>query len=127
MILPDLLSLMGEPVVTFGLCSFFLLLLALPFAFWSVGEAKCSSKATTLVALANISLATLLIIRWLQSGHFPISNLYESLCFLSWACTFTQLLLERYLPSPLIAAAITPISLICIAFASFKHIWFLNG
>nr|YP_010017912.1 cytochrome c heme attachment protein [Primula algida]QOJ47527.1 cytochrome c heme attachment protein [Primula algida] len=27
----------------------------------------------------------LLVIRWIYSGHFPLSNLYESLIFLSWS------------------------------------------
>nr|YP_009562781.1 cytochrome c biogenesis protein ycf5 [Clethra delavayi]QAV58306.1 cytochrome c biogenesis protein ycf5 [Clethra delavayi] len=27
----------------------------------------------------------LLITRWIYSGHFPLSNLYESLIFLSWS------------------------------------------
>nr|UWT52116.1 cytochrome c biogenesis protein [Cryptocoryne longicauda] len=27
----------------------------------------------------------LLVIRWIYSGHFPLSNLYESLMFLSWS------------------------------------------
>ena len=31
---------------------------------------------------ANLSLAVLLLVRWLNSGHFPLSNLYESLIFL---------------------------------------------
>jgi cytochrome c-type biogenesis protein CcsB len=31
------------------------------------------------------SITGLLIIRWIYSGHFPLSNLYESLMFLSWS------------------------------------------
>nr|AHI87577.1 cytochrome c biogenesis protein [Chionographis japonica] len=30
------------------------------------------------------SITGLLVIRWIYSGHFPLSNLYESLIFLSW-------------------------------------------
>jgi len=71
------------------------------------------------VAAANLSLTAQLVLRWWQSGHFPISNLYESLCFLAWACTLTQLLVERSYPSPLVAAAATPMGLGCVAFASF--------
>jgi cytochrome c-type biogenesis protein CcsB len=41
------------------------------------------------------------------------------LCFLAWACTLTQLLVERNWPSPLVAASATPMGLGCIAFASF--------
>ena len=71
------------------------------------------------MAVANLLLTTQLVLRWWQSGHFPISNLYESLCFLAWACTLTQLLVERAWPKPIVAAAATPMGLGCIAFASF--------
>jgi cytochrome c-type biogenesis protein CcsB len=60
-----------------------------------------------------------LVLRWWESGHFPISNLYESLCFLAWGCTLVQLLVERSWPSPLVPAAATPMALGCVAFASF--------
>ena len=44
---------------------------------------------------ANITLALLLSIRWIESGHFPLSNLYESLIFLSWSLTVIHLFLEN--------------------------------
>jgi len=109
-----------DPVLALGLGAFALLLLALPLAFWSVsGGGRASSAVRLLVAGANLSLTAQLVLRWWQSGHFPISNLYESLCFLAWACTLTQLLVERGYPSPLVAAAATPMGLGCVAFASF--------
>ncbi|NDG74261.1 MAG: c-type cytochrome biogenesis protein CcsB [Synechococcaceae bacterium WB8_1B_136] len=111
---------MTDPVLALGLGAFALLLLALPLAFWSVsGGGRASSAVRLLVAGANLSLTAQLVLRWWQSGHFPISNLYESLCFLAWACTLTQLLVERGYPSPLVAAAATPMGLGCVAFASF--------
>nr|YP_009318761.1 cytochrome c biogenesis protein [Bertolonia acuminata]APA17835.1 cytochrome c biogenesis protein [Bertolonia acuminata] len=33
----------------------------------------------------------LLITRWIYSGHFPLSNLYESLIFLSWSFSFISI------------------------------------
>ncbi len=109
----------SDPVTLIGFISFSLLLLSLPIVFWNAGEKSSSNLVRFLIALANIAITTQLIIRWWQSGHFPISNLYESLCFLTWGFTLTQLLIERVLPSPLIQATLTPISLISIAFASF--------
>ena len=35
-----------------------------------------------------------LSLRWIKSGHFPLSNLYESLMFLSWSLTFLNLFIE---------------------------------
>ena len=108
-----------DPVLGLGLFAFALLLLALPLAFWKVSSEKTSGLVTLLIATANLALTAQLVLRWWQSGHFPISNLYESLCFLAWACTLTQLLVERSWPTPIVAAAATPMGLGCIAFASF--------
>ena len=110
---------LGEPVLGLGLLAFFVLLISLPISFWSVAGAGKSSLTKFLIAIANIFLTSQLILRWLQSGHFPISNLYESLCFLTWSCTLTQLFLERAWSSPIVSAVATPISLLSIGFASF--------
>jgi cytochrome c-type biogenesis protein CcsB len=109
----------ADPVIALGLTAFALLLLVLPLAFWSLSGGHTSTAVRLLVAAANLCLTAQLVLRWWDSGHFPISNLYESLCFLAWACTLTQLLVERTWPSPLVAASATPMALGCVAFASF--------
>ena len=43
---------------------------------------------------SNFCLLSLLLFRWQNSGHFPLSNLYESLVFLSWGITTIHLLLQ---------------------------------
>ena len=106
-------------VTGLGFGAFILLLLALPVAFWAASAGRRTSVVQLFVAVANLLLTSQLVLRWWESGHFPISNLYESLCFLAWACTLTQLLVERSWPSPIVAAAATPMGLGCIAFASF--------
>ena len=112
-------SLPFELVTSLGFGAFVLLLLALPMAFWATASQRRNGVVQLLVAVANLLLTAQLVLRWWESGHFPISNLYESLCFLAWACTLTQLLVERSWPSPIVAAAATPMGLGCIAFASF--------
>ena len=122
-----LLPSIDDPVIGLGLVAFALLLLVLPLSFWTLSGARSGapspegsgSAVRMLVAAANLCLTAQLVLRWWDAGHFPISNLYESLCFLAWGCTLTQLLVERSWPSPLVPAAATPISLGCIAFASF--------
>ena len=109
----------NDPVLGLGLTAFALLLVALPLAFWSLSGGRSSTAVRLLVAGANLCLTAQLVLRWWESGHFPISNLYESLCFLAWGCTLTQLLVERSWPSPLVPAAATPMALGCVAFASF--------
>ena len=104
-------GLLNDPVLLLGLMAFGALLLALPLAFWNLsGEPRSSTSRVVqlLVVAANLLLTAQLLWRWLDSGHFPISNLYESLCFLAWGCTFTQLFVERSWPSPLVPAATSP-------------------
>lgn len=108
-----------DPVFSLGLGAFALLLVALPLAFWSLSGGRRSNAVTVLVAIANLALTAQLVLRWWDSGHFPISNLYESLCFLAWGCTLAQLLVERAWSSPLVSAACSPMALGCVAFASF--------
>nr|UDZ59497.1 cytochrome c heme attachment protein [Sagittaria montevidensis] len=40
-----------------------------------------------------LSITGLLVIRWIYSGHFPLSNLYESLMFLSWSFFIIHMIL----------------------------------
>nr|YP_009241968.1 cytochrome c heme attachment protein [Sagittaria lichuanensis]AMQ13543.1 cytochrome c heme attachment protein [Sagittaria lichuanensis]UDZ59496.1 cytochrome c heme attachment protein [Sagittaria lichuanensis] len=40
-----------------------------------------------------LSITGLLVIRWVSSGHFPLSNLYESLMFLSWSFFIIHMIL----------------------------------
>lgn len=108
-----------DPVMALGLVAFALLLLVLPLSFWALSGSRSSTAVRLLLAAANLCLTAQLLLRWWESGHFPISNLYESLCFLAWGCTFVQLLVERSWPSPLVPAAASPMALGCLAFASF--------
>nr|YP_010034562.1 cytochrome c heme attachment protein [Aponogeton desertorum]QOX09244.1 cytochrome c heme attachment protein [Aponogeton desertorum]UGC02338.1 CcsA [Aponogeton desertorum] len=44
----------------------------------------CDSSKKGMIA-TFFSITGLLVIRWVYSGHFPLSNLHESLMFLSWS------------------------------------------
>nr|ASQ40425.1 cytochrome c biogenesis protein [Cyanoptyche gloeocystis] len=46
---------------------------------------------------ANIAITILLGVRWYIGGYFPLSNLYESLFFLTWSLIFIHLLVERFI------------------------------
>ena len=72
------------------------------------------------IILANISLALLLIFRWAEENHFPLSNLYESLIFLSWSFTTIHIVLEKVTNSQIIGVVISPISLFTNAFGNFS-------
>ena len=77
-------------------------------------------KAT--MYFVNGALTLLLINRWIISGHFPLSNLYESLIFLSWSFATIYSITSFTLPStilPVIGSSIAPITLLTCAFAFF--------
>jgi cytochrome c-type biogenesis protein CcsB len=55
---------------------------------------KDSNFGIIFMLISNFSIFTILILRWNESGHFPLSNLYESLMFLSWSLTFLHICIE---------------------------------
>jgi cytochrome c-type biogenesis protein CcsB len=59
-------------------------------------------------------------LRWLNSGYFPLSNLYESLVFLAWGVTFTTLVIELKTKTSIIGSISSPISLFIIGFAGLS-------
>nr|YP_009397190.1 cytochrome c biogenesis protein ccs1 [Thuretia quercifolia]ARW66376.1 cytochrome c biogenesis protein ccs1 [Thuretia quercifolia] len=77
-----------------------------------------TNSARVFTIITNLFLGTSLLIRWIKNGYFPLSNLYESLLFLTWSITFINLVLEQKSKSKIIGAIIAPISLFTIAFAS---------
>jgi len=80
----------------FEKCVFGGLLVATVSSWWrgTVGSRQAATqdageKPTSFWALAwsCLSLVLLLSDRWYESGHFPLSNMYESLMFLAWGVT----------------------------------------
>ena len=70
------------------------------------------------VVLSNVFLFTTLFSRWVQEGYFPLSNLYESLLFLSWGISFIHLYLEEKTKSRLIGALSSPLLFFLTGFSS---------
>jgi cytochrome c-type biogenesis protein CcsB len=67
---------------------------------------------------SNLLLFIVLGLRWIISGYFPLSNLYESLLFLDWCLLFILIIVEAKTKTKLIGAIILPITLLIISFAS---------
>jgi len=112
-------NLIYDPVSAIGILVFYILLINLPISLFNVFTKKASSIVRILTILVNLFIALQLIFRWSISGHFPISNLYESLYFLVWGISLGHLLIEREYQSPIIPAIAIPIELLTIAFACF--------
>ena len=108
-----------DPVSFIGILIFYFLLINLPISLIALFNKKSSSYVRLITILINLFIALQLISRWIISGHFPISNLYESLYFLVWGITLGQLLVEKEYSTPIIPAIAIPIELLTIAFACF--------
>ena len=108
-----------DPVSSIGILVFYLLLVNLPISIISSFTKKSSSVVRILTILVNFFIALQLTIRWFISGHFPISNLYESLYFLAWGISLGQILIDREYQFPLIPSIAVPVQLITVAFACF--------
>jgi len=101
----------------------FCLLLLSTILYWiSLTLTKSSNlltySTTGLTVLANIALFTFLGLRWIQGGYFPLSNLYESLLFLTWSLTFVQLASEFQTSSKIIGSIVSPLNLLLITFST---------
>lgn len=71
-----------------------------------------------LVTGSNLLFMATLSIRWITQGYFPLSNLYESLIFLSWGISIIHLLIESKTKSRLIGAISTPLMFFLSGFSS---------
>ena len=112
-------NLFYDPVSFLGIVIFYFLLISLPISLIALFNNKISSYVRLLTLLVNIFIALQLTSRWLVSGHFPISNLYESLYFLAWGISLGQLLIEKEYQTPIIPVVAIPIQLLTVAFACF--------
>nr|YP_009825946.1 cytochrome c biogenesis protein [Wolffia globosa]QIV68136.1 cytochrome c biogenesis protein [Wolffia globosa] len=67
-----------------------------------------------------LSITGLLIIRWIYSGHFPLSNLYESLMFLSWSFAIIHMIpkIWNHQNAKFLSAITTPSAILTQAFAT---------
>jgi cytochrome c-type biogenesis protein CcsB len=70
------------------------------------------------VISSNFLLFVILGLRWLISGYFPLSNLYESLLFLDWCLLFILIIAETKTRTKLLGAVLLPVILLIISFAS---------
>ncbi len=68
--------------------------------------------------IANLLLFFILASRWIIAGYFPLSNLYESLLFLTWTLLTIYLYLENKTKSKLMGAILIPVALLITGFAN---------
>jgi len=68
--------------------------------------------------VANILLSFILCSRWIVSGYFPLSNLYESLLFLTCMLLTIYLYIEFKTKSKIMGAILIPVALLINGFAN---------
>lgn len=79
-----------------------------------------AALGTAGMAIANLSIASLLGARWIEAGYFPLSNLYESLFFIVWGLTAIHLLAEYLSRSRWVGAVTSPVAMGITAFAALS-------
>ena len=93
----------------------FILLFGIMIFYWLEVNFSLFSQfhfiAFSATILSNFILLMSLIIRWVNYGHFPLSNMFESLIFLSWSLTLLQLILEKLSKNIFLGAILSQIAL----------------
>ncbi len=75
---------------------------------------RLARLATGLGVLAHTGF---FLARWAHSGYFPITNLFESLNFFSWAVVVSFVVLQVRLTAPVLGAIVVPIAFLLAAFS----------
>lgn len=70
-----------------------------------------------LVAAAGVHSAAI-VFRWTESGHAPVSNLFEGLSLYTWLMVVFYLAMERVYKQRILGAFVTPLAFIAILVAS---------
>jgi len=105
-----------------GICIFIYLTSWVAYLLHAAFRKKIAGIAGDLLVISGILLQTLAIgLRWWEShrlgiGHVPLSNLYESMVFFSWAIAIIYLLATRRLKTRIPGAFVMPI--VCFSLAS---------
>lgn len=73
---------------------------------------RAASLATMLLVLGLFAHSMALILRWINSGHPPLSDSYESLSLFSWGIVLFYLITERIYPIRAAGAVVVPTAFI---------------
>lgn len=104
--------------------SCFVLLFGTTLYYWSktifAGEADYNQTGLLGFGATVFCLTAHLILRWFDSGHFPLSNLYESLLFLTWCLLILHIYIETSTKTLFLGVLTSPALLCLVAFTDFS-------
>ena len=103
--------------IVFGILLFAMIIYWISFSLFK-GTKNIVQLGKLSAIIANILLFFTLCSRWIVAGYFPLSNLYESLLFLTWILLTIYLYLEFKTKSKLLGAVLLPIALLINGFAN---------
>ncbi len=103
--------------IVFGILLFAMTIYWISLSFFK-GTTKLVQIGRISSILASFLLFFILASRWIVAGYFPLSNLYESLLFLTWTLLTIYLYIENKTKSKLMGAILIPIALLITGFAN---------
>lgn len=103
--------------IVFGILLFAMVIYWINLLFFN-NQSLLSKVGRITTTLASIFLFFILCSRWVIAGYFPLSNLYESLLFLTWILLTVYLYIETKTNSRLIGAIVVPVTLLISGFAN---------
>nr|QYB18502.1 cytochrome c biogenesis protein [Conocephalum salebrosum]QYB18590.1 cytochrome c biogenesis protein [Conocephalum salebrosum] len=102
----------------------FFLLFFVTFIYWGkflyINIQKITILGEISMKIACFFITSFLVIRWISSGHFPLSNLYESFMFLSWSFTLIHLILENKSQNTWLGIITAPSAMLAHGFATLS-------
>ena len=104
--------------------SCFVILFFTTLYYWSkiifAGEAPYKQTGLFGFGSAVFCLTSHLILRWVDSRHFPLSNLYESLLFLAWCLLILYIYIETFTKTLFLGVLTSPAVLCLVTFTDFS-------
>lgn len=108
----------------FNISMFIYLLSFLGYLIFTTSKKRAPGMISTSFLILGWVIHTIgLILRWLEThqtgyGYVPLSNMYESLIFFSWAIVLIYLILEFIYHQKVIGVLVTPFAFLFIALTS---------
>ncbi|HCN19219.1 MAG: c-type cytochrome biogenesis protein CcsB [Planctomycetes bacterium RIFCSPHIGHO2_02_FULL_50_42] len=108
---------MGYVTINITLVAF--IVASVAYVMKEVWKPEILRKGSIAIFIVAFALNTVLVInRWMESGHAPFSNLYESLIFYAWSVGFVYLVLEYMYSLRIVGALAAVMIMLTLLYAS---------